>query len=50
MRAARPGQQLLLGAYQALLRQVGGRAGGDAHAARMMLDLVEIDGRARADR
>jgi succinate dehydrogenase / fumarate reductase flavoprotein subunit len=40
------GQQLLLGAYQALLRQVA--AGQVAmHARHEMLDLVVIDGRAR---
>ena len=40
------GQQLLLGAYQALLRQVA--AGQVAmHTRHEMLDLVEIDGRAR---
>jgi succinate dehydrogenase / fumarate reductase flavoprotein subunit len=40
------GQQLLLGAYQALLRQVA--AGQVAmHPRHEMLDLVEIDGRAR---
>jgi succinate dehydrogenase / fumarate reductase flavoprotein subunit len=40
------GQQLLLGAYQALMRQV---AGGGVHmfARREMLDLVVVDGKAR---
>src|SRR3954467_8235167 len=40
------GQQLLLGAYQALMRQVDeGRV--ELHARTEMLDLVVIDGRAR---
>ena len=41
------GQQLLLGAYQALMRQV---AAGNGHACiprREMLDLVVVDGQAR---
>src|SRR5205814_994066 len=40
------GQQLLLGAYQALARQIGIGAVG-MHARHEMLDLVVIDGRAR---
>src|SRR5207244_7574914 len=40
------GQQLLLGAYQALERQVGlGKV--DMHSRHEMLDLVVVDGRAR---
>jgi succinate dehydrogenase / fumarate reductase flavoprotein subunit len=40
------GQQLLLGAYQALARQIGaGRV--EMHARTEMLDLIVIDGRAR---
>lgn len=40
------GQQLLLGAYQALMRQVG-KGGVKLYARHEMLDLVLIDGKAR---
>jgi succinate dehydrogenase/fumarate reductase cytochrome b subunit (b558 family) len=40
------GQQLLLGAYQALERQIG-RQGEDAQPRTEMLDLIVVDGRAR---
>lgn len=40
------GQQLLLGAYQALMRQVGAKA-IKLHTRHEMLDLVVIDGKAR---
>lgn len=40
------GQQLLLGAYQALERQIG-RGAVDMHSHTEMLDLVVVDGRAR---
>src|SRR5207253_4274257 len=40
------GQQLLLGAYQALLRQVA-LGNVEQHARSEMLDLVVVDGRAR---
>jgi len=40
------GQQLLLGAYQALERQIG-RGAADMHAHTEMLDLLVVDGRAR---
>ncbi len=40
------GQQLLLGAYQALERQIG-RGAVEMHAHTEMLDLVVVDGRAR---
>ena len=44
--AARPGQQLLYGAYQALERQIA--AGNvEQHARTEMLDLIVVDGRAR---
>lgn len=39
------GQQLLLGAYQALMRQVG-KGAVKLHTRREMLDLVVVDGRA----
>ncbi len=41
------GQQLLLGAYQALARQIGAGQGEDVFARTEMLDLVVVDGRAR---
>src|ERR1700684_3523442 len=40
------GQQLLLGAYQALERQIG-RGAVEMHAHTEMLDLLVVDGRAR---
>ncbi|MFD8495223.1 fumarate reductase/succinate dehydrogenase flavoprotein subunit [Amycolatopsis sp. NPDC059657] len=40
------GQQLLLGAYQALSRQIDG-GGVEMHARTEMLDLIVVDGRAR---
>ena len=40
------GQQLLLGAYQALMRQVQ-RGGVKLHVRREMLDVVVVDGKAR---
>ncbi len=40
------GQQLLIGAYQALMRQVDDK-GVELHTFREMLDLVMIDGKAR---
>ena len=41
------GQQLLLGAYQSMMRQVEKRHGQDRFANREMLDLVVVNGQAR---
>ena len=41
------GQQLLLGAYQSLMRQVARRSSVKLFARREMLDLVVVDGKAR---
>ena len=41
------GQQLLLGAYQSLMRQVHARHASSSSPRREMLDLVVIDGKAR---